>query len=242
MPFSVSNAAPPADRGFLRAPGTRRSPFAVRRSETAFTLIELLVVIAIIAVLAALLLPALSKAKARARSTVCVSALKQLGMGVAMYAGDNNDALPETSHQAASWIGKLAVYGLTNVYRCPDDTNRTRITSYAINDFLTPHPYGAPDLDFSRLVRLPSPSETLHLAETRGDYDGSDHFHFADAAGGGFKPVPFAGQVAVTRHYGSANYLFADAHVEGLSWLRVKILLGPPVTRFVRPDGMSTNQ
>ncbi len=203
----------------------------------AFTLIELLVVIAIIAILASMLLGALSRSKARARTTVCLSELKQLGFGCLFYEGDNQDTLPETSHQAASWIGTLAVYGLTNVYRCPDDTNRVRITSYAVNDFLTPHPFGAPDLDFSRLTRLPAPTETLHVTETPGNYIGSDHFHFADASSGGFTPNAFAAQVAVQRHNGGANYLFTDAHVERLPWIRVKVLLGPPVTRFVRPDG-----
>ena len=205
----------------------------------AFTLIELLVVIAIIAILASLLLPVLSKARARARGTVCLSELKQLGVGCALYEGDNQDKLPETSHQAASWIGSLAAYGLTNVYRCPDDTNRVRITTYAINDFLTPNPFGAPGLDFSRLTRLPAPSDTMHLAETPGNYIGSDHFHFADASSGGFTPNAFAGQVAVQRHSGGANYLFADAHVKKLSWLQAKALLGPPATRFVRPDGQN---
>jgi prepilin-type processing-associated H-X9-DG protein/prepilin-type N-terminal cleavage/methylation domain-containing protein len=209
------------------------------RQLTAFTLIELLVVIAVIAILASLLLPALASARGRARATQCLSNLKELGLGCLLYANDNNDKLPETSHQAASWIGKLAVYGLTNVYLCPLDTNRWHITSYAINDFLTPNPFGAPLLDFSKLTIIPVPSETIHLAEIRGDYLGSDHFHFADTQSGGYTPLSFQSQVAATIHRQSANYLFADGHVEQRSWQRVKPLLAPAATHFVRPDGQS---
>lgn len=119
----------------------RRSTILSCQSKAGFTLIELLVVIAIIGLLAALLMPVLSRAKISARNIQCISQLRQLGLAVRLYAGDNNDTLPivepipsipaninkfrpRICDVLGRYLGKAA--GATNsplVLRCPSDND-----------------------------------------------------------------------------------------------------------------------
>ena len=106
---------------------THRSDSHTRR---AFTLIELLVVIAIIAILAAILFPVFAQAREKARQTSCLSNLKQLGLGLNMYAQDYDGTLSQTSWELGSFKAKVHWSYLVQpyiknqqIFVCPSDTH-----------------------------------------------------------------------------------------------------------------------
>jgi len=210
----------------LKATGAR-----ARRS--GFTLIELLVVIAIIAILAAMLLPALAKAKAKAKAIACMNNVRQISLGTALYAGDNNDFMVALSRfsdalPADAWIPS------TDKIWWPDALRIYMATSNAVKCVSVEKGFGIgmnhpnvgtyEDRPQIKLSRIRRPSETAAYADAgqisnpteansdlwKEDMNATAPVHYRTRNNGSlFDSLP---QRPVGRHSGRCNAGFADGH------------------------------
>jgi prepilin-type processing-associated H-X9-DG protein len=208
-----SRAQPRWQKRSLQHAGTR---------EFAFTLNELLVVIAMIAILAAMLLPALSQAKAKAYRIKCANNLHQMGLAVQMYVQDNHGQYPFAyggfgATSAYKWQVALAPYyplHWSNIsYHCP--SYRGRIVEGPWNDAVwfgsyaynfrgasQEYPGGAPTMNFGfglsynrplSEAKVSSPSEMIVMTDSAGGAPGLGVGDVGFAIGNGYGPTNFIG-------------------------------------------------
>lgn len=206
-----------------------------RKSLLGFTLIELLIVISIIAILAAMLLPALSRAKKVTYKSSCMSKLKQIGTASFSYADDFNGQFPDywyclgregylpygNNYTISTSAGDDAIRAFKKrlaILHCPEDTVFGYIsgtwwycTSYAQNHYLSQDP------EAPRISRVKNPSGIIWVIDST-----FKKFSFATS----FCPLTLEGN----RHFNGWNALFVDGHVDWGTSSKFKI--GPGGTNI----------
>ena len=212
--------------------------------QRAFTLIELLVVIAIIAILAAILFPVFAQVRERARATVCLSNMKQIGLAVQTYVQDNDERLfyraatspaklggtrsgiaiakTDAAYWPSQWYNQLMPYLKSpGVYTCPSDGDPTASTAADGVSTLLRSYAAADSAEDLTLAQLDAPADTIVVTEKwgkdlTGAAIGETWFEVWD---GDMAPEPTApGRMRkyANRHQGLMNCAFFDGHARAL--------------------------
>ena len=193
----------------------------------AFTLIELLVVISIIAMLTALLLPALSTAKAASRQSACSNNLRQFGLANNMYVVDNHDYLPFSQTDTKLWdylLMDYINYDYPNrntrqdfsIFHCPagipcETASSYRTRGYGYNQLVT---YDPSYSDMKKLSSIKYPSTTVLMTDLYYNISQSERYLFGGASNFEFISPAAACRSISYRHQNQTNVLFIDSHVK----------------------------
>lgn len=206
------------------------------RKSTGFTLIELLVVIAIIAILAAILFPVFAQARAAARKSVCLSNMKQIGLGMMMYVQDYDEKyspnrLPNDYNPGApggaTWRYTVTPYTKNNkIFFCPDDTRNVNWSEAYLDavyynngntgNYHLSYAYNGGVFNTGNGVKqayIQAPATLLMIQETRMEYPDLGYWCTPWDLSGVFH---LTGAGAWSSHGGMLNWCFADGHAKAM--------------------------